>query len=103
MVECYRTDDVKQLLDNLFHQVWVHPMLTHGGVEVAKTLQQDFHCNSSLLWETGASLPQACWFGPQHALDCFVLQHACHYKTQIKEKYISCVSVTVSLLIIIVR
>lgn len=53
-------------------------MLTHGGVEEAKTLQEDFHCNS-LLWETGASLPQASWFRAQNALDCLMLQHARHY------------------------
>lgn len=64
VVECDRTDDVKLLLDHLFNEVWVHPMLTHGGVEEAKTLQEDLHCNSPLFWETGAPLPQACWFGP---------------------------------------
>lgn len=72
-------DDVKLLFDHLFDEVWVHPMLTHGGVEKAKTLQEDFHCNSLLLRETGASFPQASWFRAQNALDCFMLQHACNY------------------------
>ncbi len=78
VVECDRTDDVKLLPDHLFNEVWVHPMLTHGCVEEAKTLQEGFHCNGPLLWETGASLPQARRFGPQNTLDCLVLQHARH-------------------------
>lgn len=97
VVECDRTDDVKLLLDKLFNEVQVHPVLTHGGVEDAKSLQQDFHCNI-LLRETAASLPQACRFGPQHPLHCLVLQHARHYTkkpVQIEDKCISCGSVTV--------
>lgn len=78
MVECDCADVVKLLLDNLFNEVWVYPVLTHGGVELANALQEDFNCHP-LLWVTGASLPQACRFGPQNTLDGLVLQHACHY------------------------
>lgn len=48
VVERDCTDDVEQLLDHLLNEFWVQPMLTHGGVEEAKTLQEDFHCNSRL-------------------------------------------------------
>lgn len=64
VIEGYCTDDIKQLLDHLLNKVWVHPMLTHGRVEEAKSLQEGFHCNSRIPWETGASFSQACWFGP---------------------------------------
>ena len=78
VVERDCTDDVKLLPDQLFDEVRVHPVLSHGGVVEVETLQQDLHCNS-LIWETGASLPQARRFGPQNALDRLVLQHARHY------------------------
>lgn len=97
VVECDRTDDVEQLLEELFDEVQVQPVLTHGSVEGAETLQQNFHCDS-LLWGTGASLPQACRFGPQNTLDGLVFQHACHCTQKKKKKggkrHIARVSVT---------
>ncbi len=69
VVECDGRNDVKQLLDHLLNDIRVHTMLTHGGVEVGEALQQDFHCDGAILWQTGASFPQACRFGPQNTLD----------------------------------
>lgn len=84
VVEGDGTDDVKLLPHHLLDEFCVHPMLTHGGVEEAETLQEDFHRHRLLLWETCAPLPQACRLGPQNSLDCLVLQHARHCTLHMK-------------------
>lgn len=78
VIECDCADDIILLPDHLFNKVYVHAMLTHGGVEMVKMLQQDIHC-SGPLGETAAFLPQGCLYGPQNPLSGLRLQHARDY------------------------
>lgn len=76
IIQCYSSDDVEHLLDNLFDQLWIHSMLTHHGMERVQLSNNGVQSVGSFISNAGCSLPQPCRFHPWDTLDSLMLQHS---------------------------
>lgn len=76
IIKRYGPNDVEHLLDNLFDQLWIHPVLAHHWMERVQLPNNGVQGVGSFVSNAGCSLPQPRWFHPWDTLDSLMLQHS---------------------------
>lgn len=82
VVESNGSDDVELLLDHLFDELRVGPVLTHDGVEGIELADDGVQRVRALVCDTRCPLTETRGLHPGNALDGFMFQHARDWREQ---------------------